>query len=410
MSLRPAATTVRAPQSHVLRPRAARETIRNAVRAVLATSVVGALIAGQTPAHAQSGGLDAEQLLGASSELITPGSLNQLVGLGNLPGSSGSSMVGLAGSVGLSPDLVVEDVPLPPQPDPSITETEVVGEPVVDGRYEQWRINSHRMQREIVVEVHRAPEGTGPAPTLYLLDGIESELPSGFVREGAREWFADQNVNLVIPTGGQGSLWADWDQQDPNLGIVQWESFLVHDLPELLEPQLDSNDKRGAGGISMGASAALTLATRHPGFYDAVFGVSGCYSPVGIGETLARYTVQTGGGNPDNMWGPSGSPQWRAHDALANAENLRGTAIHLSSATGMASQEDWENTGRRAGRLIVGMAIEQATGQCTQAAAERFEQLDIPADVVIHPTGLHSWSRFGPAIQQAWLAVEDALQ
>lgn len=385
-------------------------TTAAATRAIVAAAAVGALIAGQAPAHAQSGGLDAEQVFGTSAELITPGSLNPLVELGNLPGSSGSSMVNLADLVGLSPDMVVEDVPLPPPPDPDITETEVVGEPVVDGRYEQWRITSHRMQRELVVEVYRAPEDAGAAPTLYLLDGIESELPSGFIQAGAREWFADQNVNLVIPTGGQGSLWADWEQQDPNLGIVRWESFLIHDLPGLVEPHLDSNDKRGVGGISMGASAALTLATRHPGFYDAVFGVSGCYSPAGIGETLARYTVQTGGGDPQNMWGPSGASGWAAHDALANAENLRGTAIHLSSGTGMASQEDWENTGHRAGRLLVGMAIEQATGQCTRAAADRFDQLDIPADVVIHPTGLHSWSRFGPAIQQAWQSVEGALR
>ena len=69
----------------------------------------------------------------------------------------------------------------------------------------------------ITVEVHRA--ANPGAPFLYLLDGVGSELPSGFMQWGAAEQFADQNVNLIIPTGGQGSMWSDWNAPDPVLGM-----------------------------------------------------------------------------------------------------------------------------------------------------------------------------------------------
>lgn len=385
--------------------------LRRESRAVLAVATAAVLAVGLIPASAQAQGLPAsvspEQIGNGALGAISPESLSQLLYFGNLPGSSGSSMMGLANRFGFSPNMFAGTPPPAPQPNPNITVTKVVGKKI-DGRYEQWLIDSADMKRGITVEVYRA---TRPdAPFLYLLDGVGSELPSGFMQWGAAEQFADQNVNLIIPTGGQGSMWADWNTQDPVLGISKWESFITRDLPRLVEPQVSTNTKRGVGGISMGAGAALSLATRHPELYRAVFGVSGCYSTDALGQILTRYTVESRGATLTNMWGEPGSAQWASHDALVNAEKLRGKAIYLSSGTGVANPGDWADYNNDAANFVAGMALEQATGQCTRAADRRLRELKIPARVDHLPTGMHNWSYYSQQIPVAWNAIRGALQ
>ena len=382
-----------------------------ASRAVLAAATATVLAVGLTPASAQAQELPApvspEQIGNSALGAISPESLSQLLYFGNLPGSSGSSMMGIANTLGFSPNMFAGTPPPAPQPNPDITTTRVVSTKV-DGRYEQWLIDSADMKRGITVEVYRA---TSPnAPFLYLLDGVGSELPSGFMQWGAAEQFADQNVNLIIPTGGQGSMWADWNAPDPVLGISKWESFITRDLPRLVEPQVSTNRTRGIGGISMGAGAALTMATRHPDLYDAVFGVSGCYSTDALGQILTRYTVESRGATLTNMWGEPGNAQWAAHDAMVNAEKLRGKAIYLSSSTGVANPGDWADYNGDAANFVAGMALEQATGQCTRAADRRLRELGIPARVDHLPTGMHNWSYYSRQIPVAWNAVRSALQ
>ena len=383
---------------------------RRASRVALAAATAVALAVGLSPAPARAQEVPAatspEQIGNAALDSITPESLSQLLYLGNLPGSSGSSMMGVANRLGFSPNMFAGSPPPAPQPNPGITETRVVGK-TIDGRYERWLIDSADMKRGITVEVYRA---TRPdAPFLYLLDGVGSELPSGFMQWGAAEQFADQNVNLVIPTGGQGSMWADWDAQDPVLGISRWESFITRDLPRLVEPQVSTSTSRGIGGISMGAGAALSLATRHPELYRAVFGVSGCYSTDALGQILTRYTVESRGATLTNMWGEPGNAQWAAHDALAGAETLRGKAVYLSSGTGVANPGDWAAYNGDAANFVAGMALEQATGQCTWAADRRLRELGITARVDHLPTGMHNWSYYSRQIPVAWNAVRGAL-
>ncbi|MBB1013572.1 esterase family protein, partial [Dietzia kunjamensis] len=308
--------------------------VTRAGRALLATAAAAALTLGLLPAPAQAQGLPGsispEQIANGALGTISPESLSQLLYFGNLPGSSGSSMMGIANRLGFSPNMFAGPPPPAPQPNPNITETRVVSKEI-DGRYERWLIDSADMKRGITVEVYRAPNGNQNAPFLYLLDGVGSELPSGFMQWGAAEQFADENVNLIIPTGGQGSMWADWNEPDPVLGISKWEAFITRDLPALVEPEVSTSRSRAIGGISMGAGAAVTIATRHPDLYRAVFGVSGCYSTGTLGQILTRYTVESRGATLTNMWGEPGNAQWADHDALINAEELRGKAIYLSS-------------------------------------------------------------------------------
>lgn len=397
-----------------------RRTTR-AARAIVALGAAAALTAGLSPAtaQAQTGSINPEQLANQGLGAISPESLSQLLYFGNLPGSSGSTMMGLANRLGFSPNMFAGSPPPAPQPNPNINETKIIDRRAnaddpryerwySDPRYSQWLIDSGDMKRGITVEVYRA--ATDNAPTLYLLDGVGSEQPSGFMQWGAIEQFKNENVNLVIPTGGQGTMWADWIAPDPVLGISKFETFITRDLPNLVEPELNTNGKRGIGGISMGAAAAVTTASKHPDLYQAVFGVSGCYSTDALGQILTRYTVESRGGTVTNMWGEPGNATWQANDALLQAEKLRGKRIYLSSGTGVAEPGDWEKYNGDALNFAAGMALEQATHRCTQAAQRKLRELNIPAQIDLQPTGMHNWDYYSRQIPVAWNSVKSALR
>ena len=342
---------------------------------------------------------------------INPDQLSQVLGSSGNPAFAGSTIMGSADALGFSPDLFAGNTPLPPAPDPSITETKVLRKTVDEGRYEQWEIAYAPMQRVITIEIYRAASD-GPAPNLYLLDGVGSERPSGFMLWNAKEQFKNENVNLVIPTGGQASMWADWQQQDPKLGISKWESFITEALPKLTaESQigLKHNGKNGIGGISMGAASAYSIAVRHPEQYQGVFGLSGCYTTDDFGQILTRYTVESRGANVQNMWGPPGSEEWQAHDAISQAEKLRGKALYLSSGTGAAKEGEFEAYNGDIGNFVAGAALEQASNVCTHRMTEKLDDLDIDHRFDQIPAGLHNWSLFAPQMPIAWNHIKGAL-
>ncbi|MEI4389950.1 alpha/beta hydrolase-fold protein, partial [Streptococcus agalactiae] len=102
----------------------------------------------------------------------------------------------------------------------------------------------------------------GPgAPALYLLNAVDGGEDGGpwMNRTDVAAFFADKNVTVVLPVGGQSSFYADWMQ--PNNGRnYKWETFLTKELPPLLESQWRATDVRGMQGLSMGGTAAMFLA------------------------------------------------------------------------------------------------------------------------------------------------------
>ena len=136
-------------------------------------------------------------------------------------------------------------------------------------------------------------------------------------------------------------------------GPQKWETFLTKELPGPIEDHLDADSRRAVVGFSMSGTSALVLPTKVPGFYDAAASFSGCAatsSPAGY--NFARLTVNRGAGaqanyqtvTPEQMWGPMGGEYNRANDALVNAEKLRGTELYVSTATGLASENDMVST------------------------------------------------------------------
>lgn len=329
--------------------------------------------------------------------------------LGSLTGSSGAGSVGAGSSI---PEQFQEDPGPPPELRDDIVTPEIVGEKTLSAQAVQLTIASPALRREVTVQVLLPADRPVPRPTLYMLDGVSARNNgSGWMSAGlggAPAFFADKNVNVVLLNGGRGSLYTDWDEIDPRLGLNMWESFITGELPDLIDAKLGTNGVNAIAGNSMGAQSAVMLAHRHPDLYEGVAAFSGCYS---TSDPLGRLTVQTTvtsqSGDPTNMWSDPDGPQWLSHDSVRNAEQLRGKPIYLSVSNGLPGE--FEEGSDDARRLYLGGAIEAATNVCTRIFEARLDQLDIPVTVDYAGAGVHAWDYWRVQLPKAWPTLAGAL-
>ncbi len=299
--------------------------------------------------------------------------------------------------------------------DPSITEPAVVDRTVEDGRLERWSVASPAMQRIVEVQVYRAVDPATPAPQLILLDGSDGTENTGWLRGGyAQEAFAGENITVVMPTQATGSMYTDWRNVDPALGRMKWETFITEELAPLMaaDEALNYNGHRGVGGLSMGAGAAVRMANHHPELFDAVLGISGCYSTLDpYGMQNARLTVESRGADLENMWGPKGSVDWVRNDIVRDPSGLRSLAVYLSSGNGVLGDVDRRYYATYPSDTSAkGAVLERGTLTCTQDLEAAMTQAGMDHQVVDYtPTGAHNWPTFGTQLAPALDAVRHAL-
>ncbi|MEB8326620.1 esterase family protein [Dietzia kunjamensis] len=381
-----------------------------------ATALAASLSLGfAAPASAQIGGdIDTSSLGLEEVELIgsAAGSLPLGSTLGSL-GSAGSTNIPLGGT-----GSYVE-LPNPPRPrDESIDAVELRAI-TQHGEYEHWLVTSAAMQREVVLEVlpSRVTD-EGPAPVLYLLDGVDSvEGNSGWKRAGnmpAR--MTEENVHLVTPTGGPSSYWSDWQSEDEVFGYNKWETFLTEELPDLVEAELATrgtkhNGKNGIAGASMGAQAAMHLAATYPGLYDGVMALSGYYSTTDeLGYQSVRGSVDGRGGDSANMWGPRGSDLWKYHDTISHPEGLEGTAVYFATGGTAVSEGDLRNYGDDYFAMLQGLVLEKGVIEGARSFSRELDRHGIAHRVDYGDEGLHGWQTFVDYITPGWNHIKPALQ
>ncbi|MEC3955724.1 alpha/beta hydrolase family protein [Nocardia sp. CDC153] len=273
-------------------------------------------------------------------------------------------------------------------------------------------VASPAMGRTVEVQVLLPSHRDAPRPTVYMLDGrsAAAEVNNWTARGDALRFFADKNVNVVFTLGGPASYYTDWRHGDPKLGTNRWETFLTRELPPLLDARFGGDGRNGLEGVSMGAEAAMMLATRNPDVYRAVAAHSGCYAMSSdFGQAQARAVIGTFGGDPDNMFGPADDPEWADHDVLAHAEALRGKAVYLSSGSGLPGEHDTPGNPDLRNAVLFGGPIEAGSDMCTRQLADRLTQLGIPATVHRRPTGTHSWPYWADELPRSWPTVAAGL-
>ncbi|MEC3914114.1 alpha/beta hydrolase [Nocardia sp. CDC160] len=287
-------------------------------------------------------------------------------------------------------------------------------------RQEEITVYSAAMDRAITLQVITPYDNSVPRPTLYLLNGAGGGEDSAtwYRQTDIVHFFADKNVNVVSPVGGKFSYYTDWERDDPKLGRYKWQTFLTSELPPLIDSALHTSGANAIAGVSMSASAALDLAIHAPDLYRAVGSYSGCASTADpTSRQYIKQVLDRGDADIRNMWGDPDDPAWQEHDAVLNAEGLRGKALFISSSTGLPGEFDTLDAPAIAGRpatlvdrLILGGTIEAATNGCTHRLADRLTELGIPADIEFRPAGTHSWPYWQDALHRSWPMLEAALQ
>lgn len=280
----------------------------------------------------------------------------------------------------------------------------------MEERAERWVIASPAMKREVEVLVKPQADASKSAPVFYLLDGVNSDTRGDFLYQGDLGQIED-NVTIVMPTGARGSMWTDWQKEDPGLGRHMWETFLTKELPGVIESEVNFNGKRAIGGISMGAGGAVMIANLNPGMYQAVLGISGCYSTLSnIGHETAYLNIHSRGGDLENMWGPFGSPDWVRHDVPSNPTGLAGTRMYISAGSGIPDPDQrdaWiaNPVPKAASVLEVGVRT------CTQQLDRTMDTfgVDQNAKFVYTDYGSHEWANFNQHFGPGWEYIRPAL-
>jgi len=295
-----------------------------------------------------------------------------------------------------------------------------------------FKVFSPSMNRDIPVAVIPATDEQGNhvanAPTIYLLNGAggAEQDADWLTKFDTRDFFSGKGVNVVIPQAGAFSYYTDWVRDDVQSmyinGPQKWETFLTKELPGPIEKTLGADDRRAIVGFSMSGTSSLVLPTHNPGFYKAAASFSGCAATASPqGYNFARLTVDRASGRtdfrtvtPEMMWGPMGGPYNGWNDALANAEQLGGTELYISSGTGLASETDMVGyfigqgapaplaSAGAAQVQVEGGVIEAAVNQCTHDLSAKLDTLGIPAHREFRNTGTHSWPSWREDIQKSW--------
>lgn len=209
---------------------------------------------------------------------------------------------------------------------------------------------THSMGRDIPLQVLRPADTSTPAPTLYLLNGVDGgkDDATWSVRTDAPKFFADKHVNVVTPLGGAFSYYTDWERPDPGLaksgnnnGVNMWTTFLTEELPPVIDSTFGTTGENALAGLSMAGTSVLDLAMAAPALYNSVGSFSGCaMTSPGIGQDFVKLVVAVGGGDAENMWGPYDGPGWPAHDPVVNADKLPRIPMYITTATGIPGPYD----------------------------------------------------------------------
>ena len=232
-------------------------------------------------------------------------------------------------------------------------------------------------------------------------------------RPGTKSWFgftdlqgffANKNVNVVSPLGGQFSWYTNW----VNDRSKQYQTYMTQELPPLINAEYKTNGKNAVGGLSSTGGTAVDYADSGAGRLPAVGSYSGFLTP-SDGTPEVALTLMGGGANADAMWGPPGGPLWVAHDPSKNVAKLKGVAVYVgASASGGAGRR--RQAAPRLGDNFTGGFIERIVADSTRVFADDAAAAGVPVTYIVRPDGSHTWGLFESEMQESWnLTIGPAL-
>ncbi|MFD3746332.1 alpha/beta hydrolase [Nocardia sp. NPDC058633] len=279
-------------------------------------------------------------------------------------------------------------------------------------------VHSAAMNRPVTVAVIPAADPEAPAGSLYLINGVDGGTDTSDWREGSNwftktdavEFFGTAQANVVMPIGGAGTFYTDWQADDPGTGRNRWLTFLTAELPPIIDSAFHGTGRDAVAGLSMASAAVFRMAQEAPRRFRMVGSFSGCVQTDNpAGQAMVASIVTARRGNPLNMWGPPGDPDWAANDAIRNAEKLRGVQVYVSTGNGLPGPLDTlagpgihHNPVKLADQLLIGGVLDGITVVCTALLRTRLAELNIPATFDFRAAGTHSWGYWEQDMHTYW--------
>ncbi|MDR7330231.1 alpha/beta hydrolase [Corynebacterium guangdongense] len=342
------------------------------------------------------------------SSNVALSSVPALVGAILAEGALGSSLFGVPGRGPSSSGPQDVSATFPPELGPAGSGAELRSVEHVTGDLHRFEVYSPSMDRIVRNEI-LLPGGaanTAARPTFYLLMGADG-AHSGWTWARTTDYesfFADRQVNVVTPIGSVSSMQTNWYDADPVLGDNQWGTYLVNELPEIVDTHFHGSGRDAVGGVSMSGGPAFDLAAIAPDRFVAAASYSGCPATEGLfGSSFTRAAVTMNGGTPDNMWGSAFDPAWAAHNPAANLDRLAGTALFVSAAHGIPGEIDNQPSSRPLN------PIETASYVCSDWFVDHARSFGHEVDWYPLAEGAHSWGLFEHQMRTSWRTIGPAL-
>ncbi|WP_333618863.1 alpha/beta hydrolase [Dietzia sp.] len=267
---------------------------------------------------------------------------------------------------------------------------------------------SPSMNRHIKVQVQPARLYSATA-SLYLLDGLRARDDwNAWTHDAqAQRTFINDNITLVMPVGGQVSFYSNWQRPVDINGQqynYQWETFLTSELPGYLSSSFHVDATNNAiAGLSMGGSAAASLAAKHRNQFKQVSVFSGYMNPTapGMYSMIPLAMFDQCKCDPFAMWGPPGSPDWGANDPLLMADRLRDIPMFLTAGSAIPGQYDNPDSLQAVFNTFNGIVLEGLSRGSTIAFQNTLNQAPNQATFDYRTTGIHGWPYWNDDLKTA---------
>ena len=238
------------------------------------------------------------------------------------------------------------------------------------------------------------PSGFGSQPTrtypvLYLLHGAHDDYTS-WTRETDIEAFTEgRDLIVAMPDAGPTGIPTAWR------GGPDYETFQLKEVPALLARDYRASGVRVVAGVSTGGYGAMAHAARHPGMFTAAASYSGILDTMAPGvPTLMDAIVARENLVPTSLWG---NPflnllTWLDFNPRNRAAGLRGTALYVSSGSGLAGGTgDW-----------LPEALESALWPSAHSFTDTLALQRIPVTTHFYAGGGHSWAYWKQEFTASW--------
>ena len=190
------------------------------------------------------------------------------------------------------------------------------------GRQEVWQHASRSTGTDMKLGVYLPPAALAgeKCPVLYWLSGLTCTEQNFITKAGAQRYAAQHGIAIVCPdTSPRGDDVADADGYDLGKGAgfyvdatqqpwaahYRMYSYVVDELPALIEVNFLVTSVRAISGHSMGGHGALVIALRNPGRYRSVSAFSPIVAPAQVSWGEKAFAAYLG----------DEREAWKAYDA-----------------------------------------------------------------------------------------------